>query len=341
MADLDLLVELVGGSEPQVVAADGRPREFRRISSVLRGKEKALVEGLIREVERGAQPTVRVGDTGTTYLAVPVCGPDGGVNAVQIVSGADPANSTKAAPCAVGYWEMVADSAPRLHVTTGFLDIIGVPDAERDRAVYGPLDFFQRVARTTDLVRLWEKLLAAGPGDVASGTVVIRKTDGAVGVLLYAQRHMTTESGSRVRVVLQDVSAAADRAELGLDLLDASVAMAITDTTEMFGAIVETRWPTPCALQWLTGYPKWAGHGVSTGQTPGLHPEDIMRVPALLAQLAEEGIVRSTMRTRSKSLTGGWVHSRFVGRMIDPAVSTSICLMLVHAEPLGVESEDG
>ncbi|MGI5220699.1 GAF domain-containing protein [Nocardia sp. CA-290969] len=339
--DLDLLVELVPGAEPQVVAAGGRPRDFRRVSSVLRGQEKALVERLIREVEADGRPAVRTADTGVTYLAAPVSGPDHGVPAVQIVAGTDLADTTRAAPCAVGHWEMFPDSAPRLHVTPEFLDLAGVPAVERDRAVYGPLDFFQRVARIADLVRLWEDLLTAGPGYRSSGSVIVRRTDGAVGVLLYAQRYLRTDSGPRVRVILQDATATADRADLGFELLDATVSMAITETAEMFGAVVESRWPAPCVLQWLTGYPKWAGHGVSTGQTPGLHPDDIARIPGLLTELAAHGIVRSTMRTRSRSLTGGWVHSRFAGRMIDPAVSGTLGLVLVHPEPIGIEDEAG
>lgn len=341
MTDLDLVVELLPGAEPQVVAAGGRPRDFRRVASVLRGQEKALVERLIRDVEHDHRPAVRTADSGVTYLAAPIPGPDDGVPAVQIVAGTDLADTTRAAPCAVAQWEMFPDSAPRLHVTPDFLDLIGVPAVERDRAVYGPLDFFQRVARIADLVRVWENLLTAGPGYRSSGSVTVRRNDGTLGVLLYAQRYLRTDSGPRVRVILQDATAAADPAELACELLDATVSMAITETAEMFGAVVETHWPTPCVLQWLTGYPKWAGHGVSTGQTPGLHPDDIMRIPDLLAELAANGIVRSTMRTRSRSLTGGWVHSRFAGRMIDPAVSGSIGLILVHPDPIGIEDEEG
>lgn len=327
MTDLDLLVELVPGGEAQVIAVGGRPREFRRISSVLRGKEKALVEDLIAEVEREEQPAARGGAEGLV-LAAPVFGPDSRVVAVQIVSG-----DQAAAPVAAAVWELIEDGAPRLHPTPELLDLLDIPAVERDRYVYGPLDFFHRIARISDLVRLWENLLNATPDTPISGSVIIRKTDGTPGVLLYAQRYFDTAVGPRVRMIFQDATATADPTELAFELLDVSVAAGFAAGSGMFGAVLDVRWPTTCILKWLTQYPSWFGHGVAMGQAPGMHPEDIMRVPSIVAEALKTGEVHDSIRSRRGALSEEWTRTRFIARAVDANLSRTLGLALVYPTP--------
>ncbi|MFF0488896.1 GAF domain-containing protein [Nocardia sp. NPDC004068] len=90
----ELLIETLG-REPRVIAENGRVRDFRKISSVLRPVDARTVTRLVGEVVKSAEPVVRTADVpdapgGTTerhYAGYPVSGPDNIVSGVQVVYG--------------------------------------------------------------------------------------------------------------------------------------------------------------------------------------------------------------------------------------------------------------
>ncbi|MEV6325971.1 GAF domain-containing protein [Nocardia sp. NPDC051787] len=328
----ELLIETIG-TEPRVVAENGRVRDFRKVSSVLRGAERSLVEDLVDDVVGSGQSAVRSGRNGAAgkvYIGHPLVGVDNVVAGVQVLYGTDV--SAQAARTAAFQWELdIAGGPPRLHLTGDFLDIVEMPQHERDRSVYGPLDFLGRVARLPDLVRMWEAIVAARPEDSVAGTLMIRTGAGRPRMLIYAQRYVSTDVGPRLRGICQDITASADIEQLRIDMLDTAVASSAIEAQGMFGIIVDTRWPTTCVLKWLTPYAPGWGHGVSTGQTPGMHPDDIVRVPGLVEEAIEKGIVRAHVRVRS-GLANGWVNANFVARLIDPEVSTTLGLAMVYPD---------
>ncbi|MFF0488895.1 hypothetical protein ACFYTQ_07715 [Nocardia sp. NPDC004068] len=215
---------------------------------------------------------------------------------------------------------------PRLHVTPEFIDLLEIADQHLDRSVYGPLDFFGRVARIPDLVRMWHAILGAAPGYAETGTVPVRTGAENLEMLLYAQRYVPTDVGPRLRVLCQNM-AGFDRLQLRVDMLDLAVSRAAIAASGTYGVVLETRWPTTCPLQWLTGWAPNLGHGVATGQTPGMHPDDIVRVPGLVEKARTEGVVRDSVRVRK--FGGGWMTADFVAQLLDPEVSPTLALSLV------------
>ncbi|QXN94569.1 DUF5593 domain-containing protein [Nocardia iowensis] len=130
----EVLIETIG-SDPRVVWAASRTRDAR-IANVFRGAERMLVERLVKDVVNSGVSAVRAGREGTAtgqvYAAYPVVGPDNAVSGVQIVYGPEPGTPT--APTAAYQWELDAnDGPPRLHTTRELLDILEVPERQRDR----------------------------------------------------------------------------------------------------------------------------------------------------------------------------------------------------------------
>lgn len=206
------------------------------------------------------------------------------------------------------------------------------------RNAYGPLDFFTRVERLPDLVRIWDAILTAQPGYAATGTVIIRTTTSRPGLLLYVQRYVETEAGPRLRVVCRDITATVDPKQLRIDTLDMSIAKAAVSAQGMYGFVLEARWPSTCILKWLSPFAPGFGHGVSTGATAGVHPDDQLRVPGMVKTALETGSVQDSLRIRPGFGAddwigeGGWLTVRFNSRLIDPHVSQTLALSLIYPD---------
>ncbi|GAA5079872.1 GAF domain-containing protein [Nocardia iowensis] len=335
----EVLIETIG-SDPRVVWAASQARDAR-ITNVFRGAEGMLMQRLVQDVVKSRVSTVRSGRegnaTGRVYAAYPVVGPDNAVSGVQILYGPKPEHPTAAT--AAYQWELdVNDGPPRLHATPELLDILEVPERQRDRPshAYGPVDFFTRVERLADLVRMWEAILTAEPGHAATGTVIIRTSSGRPGLLLYAERCVKTEAGPRLRVVCRDITDTVDPRQLRIDMLDMSMAKAAVSAQGMYGFVLDARWPSTCIVKWLSALAPGFGHGVSTGATPGVHPDDQRRVPAMVKAALETGSVQDTFRIRpgfgADNWVGqdGWLTINFNTWLIDPEVSQTLALSLIY-----------
>ncbi|WP_433661236.1 GAF domain-containing protein [Nocardia sp. CA-128927] len=331
----ELLIETLG-PEPRVVAENGRVRDFRKISSVLRPVEGRTVTSLVAEVVRTGAPVQRSaqvpdpqgggGSVERRYAGYPVAGPDNIVAGVQLVYGTDVGPSTTRA--SAFQWELdLAGGPPRLHLTPAAIELLEVPEDHLDRSVFGPLDFFGRVARMPDVVHMWQAIVDAAPGYAESGTVSILTGTGRPAMMLYAQRYVPTDVGPRLRAICQDVTATVDQRQLRVDMLDLTIARVAFEANEVFGVVLETRYPSTMPLKWLTAWAPGMGHGLATGQTPGMHPDDILRIPELVQRAQSERIVRDSVRIRK--FGGGWLIANFVAQVIDPEVSPTLALALV------------
>ncbi|WP_280394359.1 GAF domain-containing protein [Nocardia brasiliensis] len=333
----EVLIETIG-TNPRVVWASRQARDTR-ITNLFRGAEGALIERLVKDVVKTKTVTTWTGRdgnaTGRIYAAHPVVGPDNAVNGVQLVYGASVATPTASAAAFQWTLDDTAAEPPRLHATWELLDLLEVPPRQRDRALYayGPLDFFNRVARLADLVQMWEAILTAEPGYAEIGTVIIRTSTGRAGLLLYAQRQVQTEAGPRLRVLCQDITDTADMKRLRRAMYDMQLAEAAVTGQGMYGCVLDARWPSTCILRWLTPFVPGFGHGISTGQTAGVHPEDQLRVPVMLTTALETGGgVHDSLRVRpgfgSDPWIGedGWMTVRFHAQLIDPEVAPTLAL---------------
>ncbi|WP_225729286.1 MULTISPECIES: GAF domain-containing protein [unclassified Nocardia] len=320
------------GSEPRLIADGGRARDFRKVSSIFRGAERTLMNGLLAEVVATGETVVRTGRTADdeprTITGFPVIGPDNNVAGVRVAAGADTVAPVHHRTTVAYQWELgIPNGPPRLHMPQQLVDLLEITETHRDRVVFGPLDFFIRVARTPQLVRMWESIVDAQPGYVDSGTLLMQTGDGRPWALLYAQRYVTTEVGPRLRVLCQDVTDIMDTREMRREIMDVNLAHAAIESSGQFGNIWDWRWPVTCILKWIPGFPPGLGHGASSGQRPGLHPDDIARMPEIRARAFAEGHVRE--RVRARRLAGGWMSGTFTWRPIDPEVSKTIGFALV------------
>ncbi|MEV0766529.1 GAF domain-containing protein [Nocardia sp. NPDC050435] len=314
-----LLIETIG-ADPLVVSRNGRVREFRKLRNELRGNDLSTAIGVVDRVRKSRAP-----EQGPGHAAFPIISPDGAVAGVHITLGTGP----RPEPPRVGasYWELATPTeVPRLHLSTEILDIMGTPLEYRDRSIYGPFDFCGPIVRTRDLLLTWEQIASAAPGSAEVGQFVLRGAGGKLVALQYAHRYVDTDVGPRLRGIVQDVTDQIDTAELALDLVDAGITSTAITATGQFGALVDFRGTWPVVLKWLTPLMEGAGHGVSTGQAPGLHPEDMARIPELIGPALQGETVVDKVRTRNPA--GGWIWSEVVARQVDPVTAPTVGLVL-------------
>jgi hypothetical protein len=330
-----ITVETLCG-EPTIVSQNSVSANFRPLANVLRGARLSVVRGLVENVRQHGNDVVQpisepaASTLGRFAAAVPVIGPSRVIHGVKLQFG----NGQDAMPPTAGYeWQLeVADGLPpRLHLTTAGLDLLAVSADQRDRAVYGPLDMYSRVAQLADVVRMWENVNHAQAGYAEQGTFVLRiPVDGeheALRVIHYAERFVETPAGPRIRGLFEDITCSAAITATRLALLDATVGRQVLVEAGAYGAIIDHRViHAPTVLRWLTPWVPGIGHGVSTGQMPGFHPDEYARFPEMVERSAH-GPVRDSVRVRRAG--GGWMRMRFTASHIDPIAAPTIAVAII------------
>ncbi|MCE5288369.1 MAG: hypothetical protein LLG14_03920, partial [Nocardiaceae bacterium] len=196
---------------------------------------------------------------------------------------------------------------------------------------YGPLDMYTRVAQLADVVTMWENINNARPGYAGQGSFVLRipTADGQeeLRVVHYAERYVETSAGPRIRGLMEDITHSAAITATRLSLLDATVGRLVLVEAGVYGAIIDHRaLNAPIVLRWLTPWVPGIGHGVSTGQMPGFHPDEYARFPEMVERSAH-GPVQDSVRVRRAG--GGWMRMRFSASHIDPVAAPTIAVAII------------
>ncbi|WP_225730509.1 MULTISPECIES: GAF domain-containing protein [unclassified Nocardia] len=343
-----LLIETIG-DEPTVIGVGDRVRELRRISNMFRGAARTAIDGLIKEATKARSPVTQAVAAqvdeqlgGPFGIAVPTLGPSGEVQAVQVWFGQADAQPEPPEPLGVWEWELgLEDRPPRLQLTETALDILGVDKKFRDRSVYGPADYFTRIEKISDLLDLDQKVKTAAPGNEAHGSVLIRPDGGgALRRMYYAQRCVSTPSGPRLRGVCRDISRVDDPGQIRVDLLEHTLVDILLKESGMYAVIGDVTFPAaPYIMKWLTPHPAGVGHGVSTGQTPGIHPEDLPKVAGWIYEIRQTGGPVSG-RARTRAAGGGWIEGDFIGMLLDPVLSKTIAVGIVIPGSITIEEPE-
>lgn len=343
-----MLVETLGGDEPTVVAVGDRSRDMRRIGNMFRRGAKPALDRLIAECVAAREPVARpipksaVEQLGPFGLAVPTRGLSGDVAAVQIWCGPADVEPDPPEPLGVWEWELgLTDRPARLQMSEDALDLIGMDPKFRDRTVFGPADYFTRIERMSELLELDAIVKHAQPGEESHGTAIVRPDGGKpLRRLHYAQRCVSTPAGPRLRGIARDITHHDDPAKMRVDLAETTLVQALASFQKMYAAIVDITHPTaPYVLKWLTPHPPGVGHGVSTGQAPGIHPDDL---PKVLGWINEIHLRRGTIsgRARTRAGGGGWMAGSFVGHLLDPTISKDIVVGIVAPDSIAIEGAD-
>jgi hypothetical protein len=334
MTENNLLLVEVLGDEATIIAQAGKEREFRKITNVYRGASRAVIDKLVIDVRRADDvvsrpvPDNAAASLGTSSFAAPIRGTDNVVYGAHVWTGAgDPPQLD---PVGTWEWELGLEGLPpRLRVSEAFLDMFGVAAAHRDRVVYGPADFFSRVVRLSDIAKLWQDIKTAQTGASFSGTFVIRTDEGELRRVHYAQRFIETQAGPRLRGICRSIPTE-DQLEFRASLLDTELSRTLIGLQGMFGMVGDVTIPNaPCILKWLTSYVPGIGHGVSTGQTPAIHPDDMGQVVQWINELRDRP-ASGTVRLRHHG--GGWIKAKFIGQLIDPEAFPTIGIALIFPD---------
>lgn len=351
---IDLLVDTTStADEVAVLAEGGRDRDFRRLSNTLRGTAQHLVDDMVAEVRRTGRTVQRQVSApasavlGETVAAAPVEGIGGSVFAVQLAPTTKEAEG-RAAKLAVWEWEIgLQDLPPRLWLDERFLDLTGTDAQFRDRVVFGPVDFFRPIVRLRDVLYIWQGLKTVKVGDTSSGRVVARTSTGDLRQLHWAQRCVDTDAGPRVRGVCRDVTADSDPTDMAVDLIETALIDKLMhlqdrpgeDSPGVFAAVGDHTYPTaPTIIKWLTPYIPTIGHGVSTGQTPAIHPDSIAKIPGWLEE-SKKGPINDVGMTRRGG--GGWLQVAFHADILDRTAFPTIGVMIVYPGDVSVVDPGG
>lgn len=333
-----LLVETLAG-ESMVIAEGGKSRD-RRLANMFRGQAR-VVEQVVLDAARSATstykdlpPAAALG-AGVDLRVIP--GPEGGVAyGVTVQFGQDGDSQI------VGTWQWelgLENLPPRLLMSVECLDIIGMDHSARDRVTFGPADFFSRVERLSDVVALWTQIKRAQVGEKSGGTIIIRTDSGELRRLRYVQACVETPNGPRMRGVCTDVTDPDEASTLQTELADTDLSRALIGLQGMFGIVGDLTFPgAPCIVKWLTNVVPEIGHGVSTGQTPAIHPEDIPKVLRLVDEV-RTGPVSDFVRVRRGGGGGGWLQFKFIGQLLNPASFPTVGLALVYPDTVSAVTE--
>ncbi|NNH73848.1 DUF5593 domain-containing protein [Nocardia uniformis] len=340
---VDLLVETMGPGRPTILAESGRDREFRRLAQSLRGEAERLVEDTTAQVKRTGEP-VQVFDTGIaaavlgpTLAATPVRGVGSGAPMFAVQFSPTLAEAEQRASTIAAYeWELgLEELPPRLLLDDRWLDLTNTGKEFRDRAIFGPQDFFRPIIRIRDIVELWEDLRRATPDTAKIGTVLTRIDEGPLKRMHWAQRCVSTDAGPRMRGLLRDVTDTVTTAEMRLELLENRVGTESLRLQDAFGVIGDISYPyAPLILKWLTPLVPDIGHGVSTGQTVAIHPDDFANVLQWINEAKQGRTVIGQGRVRRGG--GGWLKMTFHASLLDPEFFPTIGLTLVYPADVAV-----
>ncbi len=332
MSKADWIVVDTTGPEPLVVVQGSRPRDWRRLRNVLRGDEFKNLSALAEESVTERSTATRRFDCPVRRrpvdaIAIPALSPSGEVHAVALGFEGDSVSPRMGA----FEWEHVRDAPPRLWLSTEAMDILGMDERFRDRATYGPADLFTRVIQLADVAAILRSIDPDTDGvEVGDLQVDVRGDDGAMTRIHYVYRRVDQPTGLRIRGVMVDITASADGVEMATSVLDAEVAQVAISHLGVHGAVVDMRYAGfPYVVKWLTVHPEGMGHGVSTGQTPGIHGDDMEAA----AQLYRDAINGKTTnaRLRIRRAGGGWLSLDTSAALINPVTCPNLLLVTMRA----------
>ena len=321
-----LLVVRDAADELRVVARNAEPVEWRRLTNVLRGwKFKAATE-LIEECA-----TTREVVAGRGYVA-PVMAPDGKTPHAFLVS-LDSPQSAGVPTVGTWTWDFGDPTVPPvLSFSESALDLLGVALDHRDRTLYGPADFFTRTIRFADILTHLAFLYDSPTGETRIARTSFRDDDGTAQDL-YVAEVVTGDASTRAVRGLAWTAPAPDALQRSIEIADNELAVLLANNSNQLVLIGDLRFPAaPYVLKWVTPHPPGIGHGVSTGQAPGLHPDDLGKLIEyvwMLGNLAPDDEVPEISDVRVRRAGGGWMNGRGKGFRLDPDHFPTIWVALV------------
>lgn len=298
-----LVVVRLGDRSLTVLAADGVRKAGQKLAnaSKLRGPAYRSLEQLVHEVfDRGAE-VARDG-----FVGVPIADPEGR-SPFAVAVGSDGAVVRAAASeTALWVWTLPAEPGPpQLHLTAAAADLLGIDIAHRDRAVHGVVDFFSRALSLGQTLEHLDWLFSGGEPAVYSEDMPVRRDDAGLVVLDVVEAKVDDHVRVGVGWQQQDT-------RWGHNLADALFADALVAIEGRHVALLDVRFPaSPFVLRWLGGPPPGIGHGLSTGQNSGFHPDDRPAVAAAVIEAATRGPrpgASVVMSARVRTLDGQWMR---------------------------------
>lgn len=293
----------------RVVSTGGALTDWRRLSNVFRRAGLTAAQRIVSGCRRSAAP---VTDAETGGYAEPVAAPPGSAGTVAAIL-YSPVGKMDTPPV-VGSWEWrayQADLPPVLHLSATALDLIGVDSDSRDRVVYGPSDLWTRTVSLADVLAHRDYVFESVAGDTRSGNCVIQADDGTTRVMNVVEATSGEGDEHKVRGLLWESkdATATNAARRGLDMALATI---LANDSQQLSAVCDCTYiAAPIVCKWITSVPRGIGHGASTGQTSGFHPDDLITVLVYLQELAGLGPddpvpTLEGIRIRWSGVGGGW-----------------------------------
>ncbi|WP_045824992.1 hypothetical protein [Williamsia herbipolensis] len=320
------LVARDGAGELRVVSRNAEPVEWRRLTNVLRGWKLKAAQNLIAICDETGAPAAGQG------YAAPVMDPSDKTAHAFLVSleSANPAGVP-----AVGTWTWdFSDTAvpPVLHFSADALELLGVSLDHRDRTLYGPADFFTRSIRFADILTHTSFLYDAEPNSTRNARTAFRADNGELRDLYMSEVVDVTGDAQVIRGLAWAVEDA-DPRQRSIGIADTELAILLANNSDQLVLIGDIRFTTaPYVLKWVTPHPPGIGHGASTGQAPGLHPDDLGKLVEyvmLLGTLAADDPVPEISGIRVRRAGGGWMIGRGRGFRPDHEHFPTIWVALV------------
>lgn len=312
--------------ELRVVARNAEPVDFRRMGSVLRGPRYRAATELIAECSdtRGVA-------AGHGYAAAVVGSDESTVHGFLLsLESPQPAGVPS-----IGTWTWSfpgAETPPVLRFSAEAMDLLGVALDHRDRTLFGPADFFTRTDRFADILTHSSFLYDAPVGSRRSARTAFRGDDGQARDLYVCEVVDEDENNRFIRGMAWGAEHPEPR-QRSIDHADTDLALLLANNSNQLVLIGDLRFPaTPYVLKWVTPHPPGIGHGASTGQTPGIHPEDLGKLIEyimLLGTLAADDPVPELTDLRVRKAGGGWMAGRGRGFRLDPEHFPTIWVALV------------
>ncbi|MCA4994220.1 hypothetical protein HWD35_05800 [Tsukamurella tyrosinosolvens] len=320
-------------------AADGTLRVLavgeRRATGGKLSNAAKLRGALFRDVERAA---VDVLDSGIPAVAGDVVGqpvrhPSTGVAVAAVVGFEAGAVERCAADLATWVWIPPAESGPpRLYLSLAAMNLLGVSEDYRDRSTHGPADFFTRVPSLGLAIKHVDWISgppAPGSADQRADHVVRSADLGVVrddGVAVSVESIEVRTPSAEILGIGWEVSTPRESTLADAILADVNARAGSTHI-----ALLDLRFPAaPYVLRWLGGPPDGIGHGFSTGQNSGIHPDDRPAVTAAIITAATMPRNEPVpVAARIRALTGGWIRMHAVAWFVDHTVAPGVVAVQV------------
>ncbi|WP_220657466.1 hypothetical protein [Tsukamurella sp. TY48] len=292
----------------------------------------ARIRGAVfRDVERAAFEVLETGQKIVVGDAVghPVRHPTT-AGAVAAVVGFDATSVERcAADLATWLWVPSVESGPpRLHLSLAAMNLLGVDEDYRDRSMHGPADFFTRVPSLGLAIKHVDWITS--PLVPESADQVVRSADLGVvrdgGAVVGVESIEVRLPSAEILGIGWEVSTPSESA-----LADAILADVNARASGTHIALLDLRFPAaPYVLRWLGGPPEGIGHGFSTGQNSGIHPDDRPAITAAI--IAAATMPRNEpvpVAARIRALAGGWIRMRAAAWFVDHTVAPGVVAVQV------------